>query len=349
MDTWSPSFSTVNPVPTYDKQINDAWQNRVLLKGWAEIKFADFLKLKSTIGEDWLYIHDRFGWLYGHPNFYAYSDTGGYMADHHFNIRRLVSSTTLNFDKTWGDHHVAAMAGWEAEEENYEESVVNKIDFSYMGATQSVLATNFDDGYTYTRQGTLLSALGSLSYDFGARYYLTATFRRDGSSKLAPETRWGNFWSVSGSWRFSNEPFLKGSSWLTDGKIRASYGTSGTLPSSYFGYMSVYDYTSYGNTGASYPGNLANSDLSWEKNKNWNVGLDLRLFDMLGVTVEYYNKLTTDLLLDATVPSTTGFSSTLMNIGSMVNRGWEIAVNADILRNKNGWNLSVGANWSQVV
>ena len=240
------------------------------------------------------------------------------------------------------------MAGWEAEEENYEESVVNKIDFSYMGATQSVLATNFDDGYTYTSRYSLLSALGSLSYDYDARYYLTGTFRRDGSSKLAPETRWGNFWSVSGSWRFSNEPFLKGSNWLTDGKIRASYGTSGTLPSNYYGYMSVYNYTNYGSTGASYPANLANSDLSWEKNKNWNVAVDLRLFDMLGVTVEYYNKLTTDLLLDATVPSTTGFSSTLMNIGSMVNRGWEIAVNADILRNKNGWNLSVGANWSHV-
>ena len=348
LDTWSPSFSTVNPVQTYDKQINDAWQNRLIMKGWAEIKFADFLRLKTTISDDWLYVHDRFGWLYGHPNFYAYSDAGGYMADHHINLRRLVSSTTLNFDKTFGDHHVAAMAGWEAEKEDYELSCVNKIDFSYMGATQSILATNFDDGYTYTRRATLLSALGSLSYDYDARYYLTGTFRRDGSSKLAPETRWGNFWSVSGSWRFTNESFMKNVDWLTDGKIRASYGTSGTLPSSYFGYMSVYDYTSYGNTGASYPANLANSDLTWEKNKNWNIGLDARFFNAVNLTVEYYNKLTTDLLLDATVPSTTGFSSTLMNIGSMVNRGWEIAVSADILQNKNGWNLSVGANWSHV-
>ena len=120
------------------------------------------------------------------------------------------------------------------------------------------------------------------------------------------------------------------------------------MPSDYFGYMSVYNYTSYGSNGASYPGNLANSYLSWEKNHNWNVGMDLRLFDQVDLTVEYFNKLTTDLLLDASVPSTTGFTSTLMNIGSMVNRGWEIAVGWDILRNKNGWNLSVGANWSHV-
>ena len=348
LERWSPSFATVNPVQTYDKQINDAWQHRLILKGWAEVKFTDFLRLKSTVGEDWLYMHDRFGWLYGHPNFYAYSDVGGYMGDRHRNVHRLVSSTQLNFDKTWGEHHFAAMAAWEAEREKFEYTRLNKIDFSYMGATESYLASNFDDGYTYSRLCTLLSALGSVSYDYGARYYLTGTFRRDGSSKLAPETRWGNFWSVSASWRFSNEEFLKNSAWLSDGKIRGSYGTSGTLPSDYFGYMSVYNYTSYGSNGASYPGNLANSDLSWEKNHNWNVGMDLRLFDQVDLTVEYFNKLTTDLLLDASVPSTTGFTSTLMNIGSMVNRGWEIAVGWDILRNKNGWNLSVGANWSHV-
>ena len=346
LDTWSPSFSTVNPVATYDKQINDAYQNRLIMKGWAEVSFTDYLKLKSTVSNDWLYVRDRFAWLYGHPNFYAYSDAGGYIGDRHRNVNRLVSSTVLNFDKTFGDHHVAAMAGWEAEQEKYFMSTIGKIDFSYMGATESYLSTGYDSGYSYSRKATLLSALGSLSYDYAAKYYLSGTFRRDGSSKLGPESRWGNFWSVSGSWRFSNEEFLKNSSWLTDAKIRASYGTSGTLPSAYFGYMSVYDYTAYGEDGASYPSNLANSDLTWEKNKNWNVALDATLFDRVTFTAEYYNKVTTDLLLDATVPSLTGFSSTLKNIGSMVNRGIELAVNVDILKNVNNWNLSVGANWS---
>ncbi|MBO5919494.1 MAG: TonB-dependent receptor [Bacteroidales bacterium] len=346
LERWNSSYSTINPVASYNAQINDAKQNRLIIKGFVEAKFTDYLTAKTTLSTDWLYVHDRFGWLYGHPNYTAYSDQGGYMSDRHRNVNRTVSSTTLNFDKTWGDHHVAALAGWEAEEEKYHMTRIGKIDFSYAGATESIFGTNYEDGYAYSREEGLLSALGSLSYDYKAKYYLTGTFRRDGSSRLAPETRWGNFWSVSGSWRFSNEDFLE-YEWLNDGKLRGSYGTSGTLPSDYFGYMSVYDFEQYGSAGASYPGNLANTDLTWEKNKNWNVAVDATIFDKYNFTVEYFEKKTTDLLLDAKVPSTTGFSTTLTNIGSMSNKGWEIAVNVDIIKDKD-IDLSVGANWSTI-
>lgn len=344
LEPFNPSLSTINPVASYDAQLNDARQNRLILKGWAEATFTDWLKAKTVLSSDWLNMHDRFGWYYGHPNFYAYSDIGGYMSDRIRNVNRMVSSTTLNFDKTWGKHHVAAMAGWEAESEKFRITRVGKIDFSYLGATESIFGTGYDEGYSYTRDEALLSLLGSLSYDFDNRYYITGTYRRDGSSRLAPETRWGGFYSVSGTWRFSNEKFMD-FKWMNDAKLRGSYGTSGTLPSDYFGYMSVYEYTQYGILGASYPANLANSELTWEKNKNWNIGLDATIFDKYSFTVEYFNKKTTDLLLDASIPSTTGFSSTLSNIGSMVNRGWELSLNIDILKKKD-WDLSFGINWA---
>ena len=347
LEPMNPNFSTTNPIAAYDAQINDAWQNRLIMKGWAEYAFTDYLKLKSIVNSDWLYVHDRFGWLYGHPNFYAYSDIGGYMSDRHRNINRMVSSTTLNFNKSFGDHNVGAMVGWEAEKEHYTMTRVGKIDFSYMGATESIFGANFQDGYSYSRDDRLLSFLSSLNYDYASKYYLTGTYRRDGSSRLAKKSRWGDFWSVSGSWRFSNEDFMSNVTWLNDGKIRASYGTSGTLPSDYFGYMSVYEYDIYGDAGASYPANLANSDLTWEKNKNWNIGLDATLFERVTFSAEYFNKKTTDLLLDATVPSTTGFSSTLTNIGSMSNTGFEFAVNVDIIKKKD-LNLSVGFNWASL-
>ena len=346
MERWNPTVSTVNPVPTYDMQINDARQNRLLLKGWMEVKFTEWLTAKTTISSDWLYVHDRFGWLYGHPNFTAYGEPGGYMSDRHRNVNRMVSTTQLNFDKTWGDHHLSAMVGWEAEEEKYRMTRAGKTSFSYAGATESIFGTEYDSSYSWSREEGLLSVLGSLSYDYGARYYLTGTYRRDGSSRLAPETRWGDFWSVSGSWRFSNEKFMD-FDWLNDGKLRGSYGTSGTLPTDYFGYMSVYDYGVYGNEGASYPSNLANSDLTWEKNKNWNVAIDATIFDRYTLSVEYFEKKTTDLLLDAKIPSTTGFTSTLSNVGAMKNRGWELALNVDILQ-KDDWDLSVGVNWSKI-
>lgn len=345
LERWNSSYSTINPVASYDAQINDAKQNRLIMKGYVEVKPTDYLTLKTTLSSDWLYVHDRFGWLYGHPNYTAYGE--GYMSDRHRNINRMVSSTTINFDKTWGDHHVSALAGWEAEEEKYHMTRIGKIDFSYAGATESIFGTNYEDGYSYSREEGLLSALGSLSYDYKSKYYLTGTYRRDGSSRLAPDTRWGDFWSVSGSWRFSNEKFLEDVEWLNDGKLRASYGTSGTLPSNYFGYMSVYDFTQYGSAGASYPSNLANTDLTWEKNKNWNVAVDATIFDKYNFSIEYYEKKTTDLLLDAKIPSTTGFTTTLTNIGSMQNKGWEIAVNVNVL-DKKDIGLSVGANWSTV-
>ncbi|MBO7562000.1 MAG: TonB-dependent receptor [Bacteroidales bacterium] len=343
-ERFSTRFNTINPVAQYKNQINDAKQNRMILKGWAEIAFTDYLKLKTTLSSDWLYVLDKFGWLYGHPNFTAYGD--GYASDKHRNINKVVSSTTLNFDKMFDVHHVSAMAGWEAEREKINRLRLGKTDFSYFGAKESVMGTTFDEGYAWSDEEGLLSMFGSASYDYDSKYYVTGTFRRDGSSRLAPDTRWGNFWSVSGTWRFSREKFL-GFPWMNDGKIRGSYGTSGTLPSERYGYMAVYEYWQYGDEGASYPGNIANTDLTWEKNKNWNVGIDATIFDRYTFTVEYFNRKTTDLLLDASVASTTGFSSTLMNKGSMVNRGWEITANVDIIKQQD-MELSVGANWSRV-
>lgn len=346
-EQWISGVNTINPVNYLDKQINDAKQNRLLLKGWMQVNFTDWLTAKTTISNDWLNVHDRFGWLYGHPNFYAYSSQGGYMSDRHRNVNRLVSSTTLNMDKTWGKHHVSAVVGWEAEAENYHMTRAGKTGFSYQGATESIFGAEYDTSYSWSREEGLLSALASLNYDFDSKYYITGTFRRDGSSRLAPETRWGNFWSVSGSWRFSNEGFLEDVEWLNDGKIRGSYGTSGTLPSDRFGYMSLYDYWVYGTEGASYPSSLANADLTWEKNNNWNVAIDATIFDKWTISAEYFEKETYDLLLNAKIPSITGFTSTLTNIGSMKNKGIELAVNVDILKSKD-WDLSAGVNWSTI-
>lgn len=345
-EPWNSSFQTRNPTVTYDAQLNDCEQNRLMLKGWVEATPIESVKIKSTVSSDWLNEVDKFCWFYGHPNFGAYGE--GYASDRIRNVNKVVSSTTATFDKTFnGKHHVNVLAGWEAEREMFKYTRASQTDFSYMGAKESYLAATNKDGYSYRRNTTMLSLLGSASYDYDSRYYITGTFRRDASSRLAKDTRWGNFWSVSASWRFSNEAFLKDAEWLNDAKLRASYGTSGTLPSDHYGYMALYSFGNYGDAGSSYPSNLANTDLSWEKNKNWNVALDATIFDRYTFGIEYYEKKTTDLLLDAKIPSITGFTSTLTNIGSMRNRGLEVSVNVDILKSKD-WDLSVGANLSTV-
>ena len=343
---WMESYnggSQRNPVGQFDLQINDAKQMRVILKGWAELRLTDYLKIKTIASDDFLHMHDRFGWLYGHVNFSAYGN--GYMSDRHRFVNKLVSSTVANFNKTFGNHHISAMVGWEAEKEHFTYTRVGMVDFTNFGATQSALATTLDEAFTYVADANILSAISNLNYDYNSRYYLAASYRRDGSSRLSPKNRWGSFWSVSGSWRISNENFMNNVNWINDLRIRGSYGTSGTLPSNRYGYMAVFDYWTYGTEGAGYPDNLANADLTWEKNKNWNIALDARLFDRIDITAEYYNKLTTDLLLDASVPSTTGFTSALTNIGSMVNNGLELSFNVDVIK-KRDMVLNLGVNWA---
>ncbi len=333
----------VNPVPQFDLQINDANQLRILLKGWAELQLTDDIKIKSIVSSDYLKMHDRFAWLYGHINFTAYGQ--GYASDRYRMVDRLVSSTIANYNKSIKKHNIALMAGWEAEREDFLYTRLAKMDFSNFGATESALATNYQSGFTYRSASNLLSAVSSLNYDFDSKYYLSGSFRRDGSSRLGPQSRWGNFWSVAGSWRISKESFMQNIFWLNDFRIRGSYGTSGTLPSDFYGYMAVFGYGMYGDEGAGYPNNLANADLTWEKNKNWNIAFDARIFDKIDIIAEYYNKTTEDLLLNATVPSTTGFSSALTNIGSMLNKGVELAVNVDIIK-KRDMTLSMGVNWA---
>ena len=311
---WLESYdgsSNRNPLAQFDLQINDAKQHRILLKGWAEVKITEDIKIKSTVSSDYLKMHDRFHWLYGHVNFTAYGD--GYASDRHRMVDRTVSSTIANFNKVIGNHNVSLMAGWEAERQEFLYTRLAKMDFSNFSATESALATNFQSGYTYRNLSNLLSAVSSANYSYDSRYYISGSFRRDASSRLAPENREGDFWSVAGSWRLSNELFMNNIGWINDLRIRGSYGTSGSLPSDYFGYMAVFDYGIYGDEAAGYPDNLANKDL----------------------------------LLNATVPSTTGFSSALTNIGSMENKGLELSFNVDIIK-KRDMSLKAGFNWANL-
>lgn len=185
-------------------------------------------------------------------------------------------------------------------------------------------------GYSRDR---LLSVLSRFNYDYAGKYYISANYRRDGSSRLGINKRWGNFWSVSGAWRISSENFMQGLPWINDLKLRVSYGINGTLPSKLYSHLSLmstgYDYQDKPGIA---PGTIPNPDLAWERNKNFNVGFDTRLFERLSFSFDYYNRLTTDLLQDVPTSMTVGFTSALKNVGSMINRGVEIDISYDIFK-----------------
>ena len=197
----------------------------------------------------------------------------------------------------------------------------------------------------------MLSYVLRANYDYKKKYYVSVSFRRDGSSRLDPSNRWDNFWAVSASWRLSQEKFMKPlESWLSDAKLRVSYGVNGNIPGNLYDYYGLYDMSySYNDQPAMVESNLANPELSWEKNYALNVGADFFLFGRLNLSVDWYVRNTKDLLLSRSVNPVTGFSSITDNIGKMRNKGVEIELSStNIDRNDFLWttafNLSHNKN-----
>ena len=194
-----------------------------------------------------------------------------------------------------------------------------------------------------------MSGLFRLNYNYRYKYYLTASFRADGSSKFPADNRWGYFPSAGLSWNFNREELLKDSRWLKNGKLRLSWGLTGnnrtTTPYDYYAQITTlpgdpdsFDYVFNGQIVSGYfPNNMSNDNLKWETTEQWNVGIDLSFFenDRIRLTADWYMKNTYDLLLQATMPSSSGYTSAMMNIGSMRNSGVELSLETLNINHKN--------------
>lgn len=206
---------------------------------------------------------------------------------------------------------------------------------------------------------TLASFAGRLNYNLMSRYYLTASYRADGSSRFAPGKRWGYFPSVSLAWRFTGESFLKKQQVLSDGKLRIGYGANGNNRVSDFAYLSIialptanaYTINNSVLRGA-VPTSIGNADLKWETTTDINLGLDLSFLQgRISLTTEAYRKKTKDLLLNASLPTSSGYSSAFKNIGSVQNEGLEFTLNTTNVRNRKfSWtsNFNIAFNRNKV-
>lgn len=252
-------------------------------------------------------------------------------------------------------HHLDLLAGYE----------INSKDSDGLGATISNFArtdkVEINNGVVYQSMGgsnsktRIVSYLTRANYDYDNKYYVGASWRTDGSSRLSRENRWGNFWSISGAWRISSEKFMKNTdNWLSDLKLRLSYGVNGTLPSSYYGYLGLSSLTSNYND---HPGisqsQLENKELTWETNYNFNSGIDIGLFhNRLNITFEYYTRTTKNLLYSRPLSLTTGFSNYLSNIGKLQNKGYELEIRSNNIKSKNfKWSssLNLGHNSNKIL
>ena len=283
------------------------------------------------------------------------SDNGS-LSSNFYQYDQMVWKNNLSYNtQIKQKHNIDALIGYEAHEYKRKYLSGSKKDFPNAEKHQISNGANITGLSGADNVGwRLVSYLATANYNYNSKYYLGASGRMDGSSRLYRDSRWGTFWSVSGAWRISSEPFMDAvKSVLTDTRLRVSYGTNGTLPSGYYGYM---DLVGFGYPYNTSPGlretQIGNRDLKWEKNYNLNIGLDFRLFDRVSATIEFYNRKTSDLLMDMPLSMTTGFSDMLTNTGEVQNRGIEIDIQADILRSKNfSWtsSLNFGHNKNKIL
>lgn len=319
--------TTLNPLRDILTDYNRTRMTRMFSTGYASIEPLKGLKLKETLSYDYTIQKDS---RYFNPLSAAGPKSGSdaQTSKGFIEYGKLISSTSLNYVHTFNyKHHLDVLAAYEIESYQTDKASGERSRLpSNSNLVEPDNASVLNSFISSTQAYRMLSYLSRLNYDYDDRYYIAGSFRRDGSSRLSPKNRWGNFWSVSGMWHLSNESFMKPIKHiLSDVKIRASYGVNGNQPSSLYGYMGLYTYgQSYMGGFGSYESSLANPNLKWEKNYNLNIGLDLAFLSRIFLSIEYYNRDTKDLLYSLPISATTGFTNYLSNVGQLNNKGVEL-------------------------
>lgn len=314
----------------WDNQANTL---RAAITETAQLHLLPGLNLKSIFSYDHTTSAES---LYYGANHFNGSSVNGRIHEFRTLYAKMVSSTTIDWHWNHDGHGLALLAGFEAEKNttDFTRSTGENLPTSTLH-TVGTAGTLSANGYSWGN--SMVSILSKADYNWEERYFLSASWRRDGSSRLSPETRWGNFWSVSGAWRLNRDSFLENVDWLNNLRLRASYGINGTLPSDDYGYMNL---MSYGNAYMGNPGSEVvspvNNSLTWESNHTLNLGLDFGFWgNRFRGTVEYYNRVSENLLQDVPISQITGFSSTLRNLGRIRNSGIEVELGGDIIRTGN--------------
>ena len=319
-----PALNGANIVKTMDYNYDRNTVTRSLNTVSVSWNIWDNLRLKEVFNYDYNQANNRVWW---DPRSNDGRSSNGVFQRYMMNRDKWTTQTQLTYNKTFAEKHsVDGLLGFETEDYTLDYVYANGIDFP--GYLEEITNAATTRASSFKSKYRMTSMLGRLNYDYDNKYYFSASFRRDGSSRLAKDSRWGNFWSLSGSWRFTHEKFMdEVKNIITDGKLRASYGINGTQPTDYYGYMGLYSYGyNYNGKPGSAESRLFNPDLKWEKNNATNIGLDLTFLNRITFSFDWYNRVTKDLLLDQPISMTTGMGSILKNIGSIRNRGFEFEI-----------------------
>lgn len=340
-----------NPVAEAKEYISDTRINRFLGNAYAKYAFSKQIEFRTSFGVD-AFSNDEgsFG-----PNFLKRTQASeGEASIAKSDGMTWLNENTLTYNNTFaGRHRVNAVLGYTMQQFNNDR--LNAIAFGFPNGTtgyHNIFAgqkpqkpTNFESSWS------MISYLGRVNYTLDNKYLFTVTGRIDGSSKFGANNKYAFFPSAAFAWRASDEEFMKDVDWISDLKLRTSYGVIGN--------QGIAPYTSLANVGpfgegvfnspqgsevytGMEPINYPNPNLKWETTRQLDLGVDFSLFNnRINITADYYHKKTNDLLLQTPIPSTSGFTSTLLNVGNIENHGVDLDIRTENLRGELTWNSAI--------
>lgn len=252
-----------------------------------------------------------------------------------------ITEYTLHYNKTINRHNIQALGGFTAQADWLKGSSLGSNRYPnnlipYLSAVAGILS----EGYANVNEWSMVSYLTRLNYNYDSKYYLTASWRADGSSRFGLDNKYGYFPSVSFAWRMSQENFLRDFKNLNDLKLRISYGHTGNNNIGNYDHIATIEYIRTALGGGAVegyaPNRLSNPILTWEVQKQINAGLDFSILNnKLVLTFDYYRSRNTNLLLNVNIPATTGFTRTNKNIGEIENTGYDIQVRTENINTRN--------------
>ena len=332
----SGSMANWNLPATLPLDKSERMKDEVSGRTFLEATIIEGLKFKTSFNFDLI----NYNTLdYTNPKLGPAKENGGGVSRMNTRTFSWTWNNIATYDKTIGEHHFNVLAGVEAYSYRYDELTASRSKMAQPDMPELVVGSQLTGGSGYRIDYALVGYLTQALYDYQNKYFFSASYRRDGSSRFAPETRWGNFWSLGTSWRIDREEFMASTSdWLSALTLKMSYGAQGNDNlGTYYASKGLYTIVSNLGENALVSDRMATPNLKWETNLNFNVGIDFSLFNnRFSGSFDFFTRRSKDLLYSRPIAPSLGYGSIDENVGALKNTGIEMVLNGTII-NQNGW------------
>lgn len=337
-----------NPVSIANEAINENFTYRTIANIFGGYEIIPGLTVTSKWGVDFYNLREH-AFEYNTVQGQKYNGLG---FETYTNVLNLVSNNIIKYEKSIDKHNVDFLFGYSFEKRQIRDIYIRGQDYASPDLQYLSSASTFVDPYASASDKGLQSFFGKANYNFDNKYLIGLSGRLDASSNFGPNNKSGFFPAASAAWRISEESFIQDNvEKISQLKLRASYGLLGNDAIGAFQYASFYGTGSYLGQPTVYPSNMGNPDLKWESTAQFDVGIDLGLFeDKITLTADFYSKKTKDLLQNRPIPTSSGFGSIAENIGEMENKGIEVTIGAGYNLGPVKWtsNFNISANRNKV-